>query len=208
MRAPRYQRAMTRSVALGFRAHLGWTAAVAVAGTPGRPEILARRRIELVDPTIARAGQPYHAAAELPFDEAKRFVARCERAVARLATAGVAELVHDLTAQGLRIAGCGVVIASGRALPPLASILASHPLIHAAEGEHVRRALVQACEHAGLPVARVPERTLAASVAKRFRTTVPALQADLTAAGKPLGAPWTTDQKLAALVAWLVLAER
>jgi len=33
--------------ALGFRAHSGWAAAVAVAGTPRAPEILERRRIEI-----------------------------------------------------------------------------------------------------------------------------------------------------------------
>ena len=39
--------------ALGLRAHSGWAALVAVAGTRGAPAVIDRRRIELADPTIA-----------------------------------------------------------------------------------------------------------------------------------------------------------
>jgi hypothetical protein len=40
------------SAALGFRAHSGWTAAVAVGGSPARPVVLDRRRIETCDAAI------------------------------------------------------------------------------------------------------------------------------------------------------------
>ena len=47
--------------ALGFRAHSGGAALVAVAGTIDAPQILERRRI-----VIADCKQPYHAAAPRP----------------------------------------------------------------------------------------------------------------------------------------------
>lgn len=194
------------AAALGFRAHSGWAAVVAVAGTPHRPQILDRRRIEIADRSIPGSLQPYHAAEELPFERAKKLLKRCEAGSARLAHKAVGELVGDLTAKGYAVAGCGLLLASGRPLPPLESVLASHALIHAADGEHFRDALVRAGERKGLSVLRVPERELYAAAALRFRTSTLALQASISEAGKPLGPPWTADQKLAALVAWLVLA--
>jgi hypothetical protein len=38
--------------ALGFRVHSGWTAMVAVAGSPASPVVLDRRRIETADTAI------------------------------------------------------------------------------------------------------------------------------------------------------------
>jgi hypothetical protein len=195
-----------RAAALGFRAHSGWAAVVAVAGTPRRPEILDRRRIEIADRSIPGSLQPYHAAEELPFERAKKLLKRCEAGSARLAHKAVGELVRDLTAKGYAVAGCGLLLASGRPLPPLTSVLASHALIHAADGEHFRAALVRAVNRHGLSVMRVPEREIYAAAASRFRISAGELQTKVGDAGKPLGPPWTADQKLAALIAWLALA--
>jgi hypothetical protein len=104
-----------------------------------------------------------------------------------------------LKAQDLVVTSCGLVLASGRELPPLESILASHALIHAAEGEHFRHALTHTSQRLGLPVVRVPERDLRVSSAS--------LVTRVNAAGKQFGPPWTADQKLAALVAWRALSE-
>ena len=190
---------MARSVALGFRAHSGWAAVIALSGTARQPEILERRKIDLADSSIPRAEQPYHAAAELPFERGRELLKCCEAASERLAHEALCELLGALKAQGLVVIGCGLVLASGRSLPPLESILASHALIHAAEGEHFRDALAHASERLGLPVVRVPEREL--------RVTSASLQTSVNAAGKQLGLPWTADQKLAALVAWRALAQ-
>jgi hypothetical protein len=40
---------MSEAAALGFRAHSGWRAVVAVPGSPGRAVVLERRRIETAD---------------------------------------------------------------------------------------------------------------------------------------------------------------
>lgn len=79
------------------------------------------------------------------------------------------------------MARSGLVLASGRSLPPLESILASHALVHAAEGEHFREALTRASQRLGLLVVRVPEREL--------RVTSTSVQTSVNAAGKQLGPP-------------------
>lgn len=65
---------MSEAVALGLRAHSGWTAAVAVAGSPIKPIILERRRIETADDRIAGSKQPYHTAKELSDETAETLI--------------------------------------------------------------------------------------------------------------------------------------
>ena len=67
-------------------------------------------------------------------------------------------LISDSVEQGRRIAGCGLLCSSGRPLPALKDVLASHTLIHAAEGEFYREAIAGACKCARLNVVRVRER--------------------------------------------------
>ena len=68
-----------------------------------------------------------------------------------------------------------------------------------------RDVLRAACEHAGVPVVGWRERELEARAATLLKLTPEALRARLAALGKPLGSPWTRDEKLATLAAWLVL---
>jgi hypothetical protein len=143
-----------------------------------------------------------------PLEKAGKLLERCEAGSAKLAHEALGRLISDLATKGFSIEGFGLLLASGRPLPALASVLASHALIHAADGEHFRDALAQAALRRGLPLTRIPERELYAAAAKRFRTTAGAIQARVQAAGKPLGPPWTADQKLAALIAWLALAKQ
>jgi hypothetical protein len=53
-----------------------------------------------------------------------------------------------------------ILAASGRPLPPLESVLASHALIHTADGEHFREALAAASDGHRLPVTRIREKEL------------------------------------------------
>jgi hypothetical protein len=203
----RFADAMTMPrAALGFRVHSGWAAAVVVAGTPAEPAILDRRRIEIADPVLEGSMQPYHAAEEMPVEDARLYLERCARASSRRATGAVSLLVEDTRAQGYALAGGALLLASGRPLPALASILASHALIHTADGEHFREAILRACKDARLEVLRIKERDLAPAAAQKFRTTEAELLREVAEAGRTLGAPWRADEKLAALVAWLALA--
>ena len=180
--------------ALGFRAHSGWAAMVAVAGTREAPRVLERRRIAIADAEVAGSKQPYHAAAELPFAEAEELVRRATESSRGLAVEAMEAAIKALRAQGHEVAGCGVVLGSAKALPGLEGILASHALIHTAEGEMFREVLVWAAREHGLAVTGVREKELDAAMLKRVGSF-----------GKLIGAPWTQDQKYATVVALMAL---
>ena len=189
--------------ALWLRAHSGWAALVAVGGTAAAPQVLDRRRIEMADDPEAK--QPYHAAEELPLAKAQALLDRLARVAGQRAAAGLGAALADLRADGYDVVGAIVLTASGKPLPALESILASHALIHTADGEHFRDALALASQQHHVPIARIREKDLVAQAAKSLGRSGPALQAAVTAWGKPLGPPWTQDQKLSALGGWLGL---
>jgi hypothetical protein len=99
-----------------------------------------------------------------------------------------------------RIIGASVLLAAGRELPALPRILASHALIHTAEGEFFRDAFRRACAKLDVPLYAVRERELAV-------VAPAAWQQRISEVGKEIGPPWTQDQKLAALGACLVLSD-
>jgi hypothetical protein len=189
---------------LGLRAHSGWAALVAVGGTAGAPQVLDRRRIEMADDLEAK--QPYHAAEDLPLAEAQALLDRFARVAQQRAAAGLGAALADLRADGYDVVGAIVLTASGKPRPGLEAILASHALIHTADGEHFRDALAFAGKQHRVPIVRIREKDLVAQAAKALGRDAPALQATVTAWGKPLGPPWTQDQKLSALAAWAGLA--
>ena len=191
--------------AVGFRAHSGWAAAVVISGKLASPLVVDRRRIEIADPRISGSKQPFHAAEGLPFKEAQRLIQRCIDSTDSLADRALRALVGDVEEKGYRVVGCGLLLASGRPLPDLAAILASHALIHSAEGEMFRETLVRASERRGLAVTKVRERELFETAAATLRTAADTLQRCLAELGRSLGPPWTQDQKLAALVGLLAL---
>ncbi len=191
---------------LGLRAHSGWAALVALAGPADAPEVVDRRRIEMAEGEEAK--QPYHAAEGLPLAKASALLDRLAKGALARATEGLAAAVDDLRRKGHAPAAAVILTAAGRPLPELKSVLASHALIHTADGEHFRDALAGASERQGLKVTRVRERDVLAQAGAALRRPGADLQAAVAAWGKPLGAPWTADQKLSALGAWLALAGR
>jgi hypothetical protein len=196
---------MTKNVAIGLRAHSGWAALVALAGPATRPEVIARRRIEIADPGIRGSKQPFHAAEPWEFPDAKAYIERCSASTERLAREALQAALDGLRDRHTEPVGCGIILGSGRTLPGLEAILKSHALIHTAEGEFFRKALVEACEHCGIPVLGVKEKELFARGAAQLRTPVSELERRVQEMGKSVGPPWTQDQKYAALAAWMAL---
>ncbi|MBI3268957.1 MAG: hypothetical protein HYZ53_08040 [Planctomycetes bacterium] len=163
-----------------------------------------RRRIELGDAANPDAVQVYHAAAGLPWSASRRLVEKATQAVNRRALEAVKAVLHELE-RDLRVVAGGVALGNATSLPPLDAILRSHLLLHAAEGELFRSAVVRACETAGLPVTGVPSRELSACGARALGVAPTELEAKLAALGRGLGPPWARDQRDAALVAWIGL---
>jgi hypothetical protein len=182
---------------------------VALAGPATSPTVVERRRLELADATIEGSKQPYHEAEGRKPKEAERFLARCMDSSRALAREGLRAVVDELGARDHRVVGCGVLLGSGRALPEdVHKILASHALIHAAEGEMYRDVLVRAGEHLSLRVTGVREREILARAGEATGRPGIELQRRVAEMGRALGPPWRQDEKLATLVAWVALAAR
>ncbi|MBV8114024.1 MAG: hypothetical protein JO300_04740 [Silvibacterium sp.] len=194
-----------RRAALGFRVHSGWTALVAVSLDGGSPRILARQRPQLVATYTPEFRQPYHAAERKPLTEAGPFIARVESESARLACEVMEKVQENLSLEGHEVGRCGILLASGRPLPDLAGILASHALIHSAEGELFRNALLAACRSHGFPVFALKESALLETASKTLGLPADTVARRLSLLGAGLGAPWSQDEKFSALVAWLAL---
>ncbi|HWZ98042.1 MAG TPA: hypothetical protein VN025_09795 [Candidatus Dormibacteraeota bacterium] len=192
--------------AIGFRVHSGWAAMVVVSLEKGEPVVLERRKLLLVKTFSYTFRQPYHTAEKMPLGDAAEFVRSVEKESRELALAGIRPLRKELEKLGYKVCGCSLLLASGRALPEFEKILASHALIHTADGELFRESIRHSCERAKLPLTAIRERDLLAAASKRLNKRPEFLNRQVAALGKSLGPPWTADEKLSALGAWLVLA--
>jgi hypothetical protein len=95
---------------------------------------------------------------------------------------------------------------SGRTVTEIARILESHALIHTAEGDFFRQAITQASEKCDLPMTGLREKEAFDRAAMLLNTKSDDLLQRLTAMGMTIGSPWTQDEKLATLAAWIALA--
>jgi hypothetical protein len=166
--------------AVGFRCHSGWAVLVVVSGSAGSPVLLDRRRVELVDASLPR--QPYHAVTEGGWPES------VIDAVAEAASIAVGEALRSVA----RVDAVGVVATERRLPVSLEQILASHALLHAAEGHLFERAVIEAARDAGLRIHVVEPHSI----------EVPAAVDGLR---RRVGPPWQKDHKWATTAALAAL---
>lgn len=195
-----------KQAALGLRAHSGWTAVVAVCLEKAAPVILARQRVHLVETFTYEFRQPYHSAGKMPIDKARTFISSLQNEARQLAYRAIHGLQSDLQKQGVNLTRCGLLLASGKPLPTLEKTLASHALIHTADGELFREALLHASVRCGLSDFTIKERQLLDRAGQSFHLKPAELMSRVTELGRSVGSPWSQDEKLATLAAWLALA--
>jgi hypothetical protein len=195
-----------RAAAVGLSPHSGWAAAVVLAGPVATPLMIDRRRLILAGPDDHVGKQPFHAAEGLPLPQATRLLDRCVADSRKRARQELARVAADLETAGFRIVSGGLCGKEARPLGPLATILASHALIHAAEGEMFRDVLRAAMSDRKVGCADVPEREAETRCAGAVGLPAAGVRDHLAALGRAAGPPWTKDQKLAALIAWTCLA--
>jgi hypothetical protein len=194
-----------KSAAVGFRVHSGWASLVTVALETGKPMVLARQRPHLVETFSYTFRQPYHTAEKMNLQEAGSFLEVQQSEARRLALQAIRSVQSEVAQQGYKLSHAALLLASGRPLPELAKILASHSLIHTADGEFFREALLHACTQCKLAVTAIKERELLAGASTTVRRSPAVLARAVADLGKPLGSPWTQDEKFATLAAWLAL---
>jgi hypothetical protein len=186
------------NIAIGFRVHSGWTAMVVVAGSPDRPVIVDRRRIELTDQSAHGTAQPYHTAREIGLVRGRVFIDQCRKTSIDVMIAALSRTAG--------LAGClraAILTGSGRSSPNLEATLTSHAAIHTAEGVFFREIVLQAAESRGLRVRQIKEKELFQVAERELHRPSDDLKRALDDVGKIVGPPWRQDQKLAALAAWL-----
>ncbi|HEX5908176.1 MAG TPA: hypothetical protein VFY56_14250 [Propionibacteriaceae bacterium] len=114
-------------------------------------------------------------------------------------------LVDDLARQGHHVQAVAISIPTSSIPRDLSTVLRSHLLLHAAEGELYIEALADAAHAAGLPMVRYAAKDVAAETAAALDCS-PAAVAEIAAKlGHGLGPPWAKDQKQAAMAALLAL---
>ncbi len=191
--------------AVGFRVHSGWTSLIAVALKKNQPIILVRQRPHLVATFSYTFRQPYHTAEKMTLNDAKTFLRQQRSEARQFALVAIRSAQTEAAQQGYQLTRAALLLASGRPLPELSKILASHSIIHAADGEFFREALLHACAQCGLALTTVKDRELLATASTSLRRKAAALTTFITNLGKPLGSPWTQDEKFATLAGWLAL---
>jgi hypothetical protein len=194
-----------KQAAVGFCVHSGWSALVAIGLEKAQPSVLHRERLHLVEEFTYRFRQPYHTAEKMPLAGAREFISKARTTAGNLAHRGIQALEAQLETRGYHLGHGALLLASGKALPELEKILASHALIHTADGELFRDALAQASEKCGLRLLRVREKELLGLAAQTLDKSSAALLQQAKELGRPFGSPWSRDEKFASLAAWLSL---
>ena len=201
------QYSFMKPAAVGVRVHSGWGAVVAVAGHCGAEEIIARRKVIIIDAKKPGAAQPYHYVEAMELPAAELHLTGCLIESKRLARQALDQISSELLKRGYTLAGTAILQSSARPLPELDQILSSHPLIHTAEGEFFRQAFRHAFESLALPVTGIRERDLDDRAKRAFGKLASQVRKNIDGMKRVLGPPWTQDEKMAALAAGIVLAE-
>jgi hypothetical protein len=175
---------------VGIVPHTGWAWLVRVGGQPVRVEA----RLEVVACDVLE-GELFHLAAERSRDRADFLGDRRARAAAQA-----------IDAVRAHVAGAKAAIVLGKrfAIDDIDRIVAAHPMVHAAEGELWRALFAEACEAAGLRVARREADAVRASLEEKHGAK--AVAAFLAASREIVGPPWSKEPQEAALAAWAALS--
>src|SRR5262252_2020990 len=195
--------AAPQTAALGFSVHTGWAALVAVSvPAAGEIALLDRRRIVMIQDSDREEPRfVYHAARDLSLPEAERRVRSSSERARRNAGEALDAAVKELGAAGSRIVASGVIGGGRTPSGFLPAILASHSLVHAAEGALFREAVRAASASLDLRTTEVPAKELAERAARRLGLSTASLEGLLALVGREAGPPWAKDQKDACLAA-------
>lgn len=173
-----------------------------LSGPIDAPTVVERSQLVLSDPGVPHSRQPYHAATGVAQTDVA-VLAQLIEVVHRCARRSVAELLDRHRTVGHRIIGAGIVVGSDLAPDGIAN---PHIRAHASEGRLFRTALERALRDSSVPCTVVVERALYVTAAPRLRASAASLKQTVTALGRGRFAGWRSDDKVATLAAWLVLA--
>jgi len=185
---------------IGLRAKTARAIAVMVVGPGDSPRVLKRVELKLADPAFPETTQPYHEVIDLPWEKAQMAVEKISTKIEKIAAKELGRLIRDAKAQGFSVRGVGVVGAPDKNLSKIGS---THIRAHAAEGVLFRRVLEVAAATNNLPSRLFDERNLEPTAVTELRLSIDKIKTELAEMGRTVGSPWRTDEKAAAIAAWL-----
>jgi hypothetical protein len=194
----------TSPASIGFAVKSGWAAVVVLTGEPAAPRVASSARVELSDPDEPDQRQPYHAG----FGTARAndaTLARLLKAVRRYGATSVVAALRASSDAGHRIAHAGIVV--GSTVDP-ATIANDHIRIHALEGKLFREVVADAVAGFGATCTIWRERDLYGAAARALDRSEADLKAALVELKKTTAGAWRSEQKAAALAAWMLLGAR
>jgi hypothetical protein len=187
-------------IAVGFTVKSGWAAAVVVERIKDSIRIVESRRVDLCDPALPESKQPYHDGFATMRKGGPRLTKLLE-AVHRAGRASVISFLDDVSVRFGDLRGVGVVV--GSLIDP-ATIGNEHIRIHAMEGRLFREVVTAAAEKRGFACAVLRERDLPAAATRALKRSEASLSRAVAECDRDRNGPWRTEQKSAALAAWLV----
>src|SRR5205807_502909 len=189
-------------VAIGLRAKTARAIAVVIGGSAESPIVLAKKEIRLVDPKLRGTAQPYHEVMDLPWEESQRAVHKYVRAIQKVSSKELARLIKQITKDGATVTGAGIVGAKDRDLTRIGN---NHIRAHAAEGVLFRSVLEFAANKNGLSRRTFSDRDFGSIIQAELGKKHSSLALKIEDLRRSVSPPWRTDEKQAALAAWLVL---
>jgi hypothetical protein len=176
--------------------HAGWAHVVCVAAPRGVPAVVERRRVALIDaglPTL-----PYHHdTIGMREDEANALIARVRRSIAACTSRALHGVVTDL-APAYRVVALAIREPPFAELPEtVAAVWQSYRLQCAADGMMYQFALCRAARDLGLEVHPCRRAEETARAAARLEVRPDAMEAFVSATGRPSGPPWTEEHRRA-----------
>jgi hypothetical protein len=148
----------------------------------------------------------YHAARALEPAAAADLVEAAARIAAEQATAALGRVLQEARDEGAVVRSCAVVVGRSAGQTRLETILASHALVHAAEGRLYQRALLRGAQSRGLDTITIPKQSIWEQGEVALGVPHEKLRHWIDELRREVGRPWAQDQKLAALAAWIALA--
>lgn len=175
----------------------------ALLGGPSQaPHLLDRRKVDLSDPADPELRQPYHAARGVGLAEGDTLARRLQ-AIEDFSQQSLSRVVGEYGNARNALCGAGLVVGSD--VDP-ARIGNQHIRAHALEGRLFRRVVEAAMAGRGLSCSVWVERVLYGTAMQQLGRSEAQIKTVVTELGRGAIGGWRSDDKAAAVAAWLVLS--
>jgi len=195
---------MTKT-AVGFRVKSGWAAAVVLAGPSSSPSVLHARQIELSDPRVPESRQPFHAVddAQGDLEPDEHRIKKRLQLVRSVTMQSIGKLWTYCLTNGWTPDRGGIV--TGSLVDP-ATIRQPHIRAHAMEGRLFWTAVEDALRAHDLSCVVLGEKTAFETASQVIHLNEGNLKRTLATLGRRVDGPWRSEEKLAALAAWVAVS--